>query len=226
MNNTKKRENLLLGILINVVIPSLILSKLSGTLTEVGALILALSLPLCYGIYEMILAQKLSFFSVIGIVSILLTGGVGLLKLPSEYLAIKEALIPGLLGLCIFISIWTPFPVIRSLLQSGLDFDAVDKKLHEHKKNIEFDSVLTKATLIFSLSFFVSSILNFLLAKWIVVSPTGSSAFNEELGRMTLLSYPVIVVPSFLIMMVMAYYVISKLTKLTGISIEDLMVKR
>ena len=174
----------------------------------------------------MISAKKVSFFSVIGVVSIMLTGGVGLLKLPAEYLAIKEALIPGLIGICILISIWTPFPVIRSLLQSGLDFESIDKKLHEHNKNAEFETVMTKATLIFALSFFVSSTLNYLLAKWIVVSPTGSTAFNEELGRMTLLSYPVIVVPSFLIMMVMAYYVISKLTKLTGIAMEDLMVKR
>jgi hypothetical protein len=48
--------------------------------------------------------------------------------------------------------------------------------------------------------------MNYLLATWIVVSPAGTAAFNEELGRLTLLSYPVIALPSMLIMAAVLYY--------------------
>jgi hypothetical protein len=41
---------------------------------------------------------------------------------------------------------------------------------------------------------FFSAVMNYLTANWVVTSPVGSAAFNEELGLMTLLSYPVITI--------------------------------
>ena len=65
--------------------------------------------------------------------------------------------------------------------------------------------------------------MNYVLAKWIVTSPGGSVAFNEELGRLTLLSYPMIAIPSMLMMMAIFYYLWRTIHGLTGLRLEEIM---
>lgn len=62
--------------------------------------------------------------------------------------------------------------------------------------------------------------MNYDLAKYIVVSPKSSGAFNEELGQLTLLSYPVIAIPSML-MMVLFYYLWRTMFSLTGLVLDE-----
>ena len=68
--------------------------------------------------------------------------------------------------------------------------------------------------------------MNYILAKWIVVSPSGSSAFNEELGRLTFLSYPMIAIPSMIMMIGIMYYLWRTVTRLTGLTLEDVLVTK
>jgi hypothetical protein len=63
--------------------------------------------------------------------------------------------------------------------------------------------------------------MNYLLATWIVTSPAGSPAFNEELGRMALLSYPVIAMPSMLMMMAVLYYLARTIRMLAGLKFTE-----
>jgi hypothetical protein len=63
--------------------------------------------------------------------------------------------------------------------------------------------------------------MNYLLATWIVTSPAGSPAFNEELGRMALLSYPVIAIPSMLMMMAVLYYLFRTIRILSGLTFTE-----
>ena len=74
--------------------------------------------------------------------------------------------------------------------------------------------------------FFLSSFLNYVLAKWIIVSPAGTAAFNEELGKMTALSFPVISVPATIVMMAALFYLFRSIKKLTGLGLEDVMVEQ
>ena len=62
------------------------------------------------------------------------------------------------------------------------------------------------------------------LVGWIVTSPTGSAAFNEELGRLTLLSYPMIALPATLMMMAILYYIWRTVHDMTGLTMEELLV--
>ena len=66
--------------------------------------------------------------------------------------------------------------------------------------------------------------MNYGLAKTIVTSASGSSAFNEELGRMNLLSYPVIVVPSMIMMLAIFWFIWRTVSKLTGLTLEEVML--
>jgi len=61
------------------------------------------------------------------------------------------------------------------------------------------------------------------LAIWVLKAPAGTPEFNEQLARMTALSYPVIVIPSLIIMMVAVWILIRGLRQLTGLDVEQIL---
>lgn len=208
-----------------VIIPTLILKKLSGDdmLGPSNALILALTLPFLVGLYGFIKERKVSFIPALGFISILLTGGIGLLQLPKEYIAYKEALVPGLIALAAIISIYTKHPFIRAFIYNDalVDTDKVGERLEQAGKTEEFDSMMVNATWIMTSSFILSSILNYALAKWIVVAESGTPEFNDQLGTMALWSYPVIALPCSVFTIYALFYVMNNIKRLTGLELEE-----
>jgi hypothetical protein len=202
--------------------------KLSGddALGATTALIVALAFPLGWGLFERVKYNKFNFFALLGLISVLLTGGIGLLQLDSQWLAIKEAAIPGLISIAVLVSTRTRYPLIKTLLYSPkiMDVDKIKQKLEDSGNTEEFEGRLLNATYLLSGAFFFSSVMNYILAKWIVTSAAGSTAFNEELGQMTLLSYPVIAIPSMIIMMAIFYYLWRTIHGMTGFSLEEILV--
>lgn len=225
----QKKSGFLSNLLINVVIPAVILSRFSGedALGPVWAVVVALAFPLLFGVWELKQSGKINFFSVLGIVSVLLTGGISLLQLDPAYIAIKEALIPGLIGVIVLVSQYTPYPLVKKLLINPelLDTDKLQQALAAQNNSAEFDQRMARAGYIVAASFFMSSALNYVLAKAIVVSQPGTTAYAEELGRMTWLSYPVIVVPSMIMLLGSIWYIFRQIGKLTGQSLEDFILQ-
>ena len=216
-----------IDLLVSIIIPSVILMKFSGDehLGSVNALIIGLAFPLGWGLFELIKYRKKNLIALLGLISVALTGGIGLLELDAGWLAIKEAAIPAIIGLAVLISTWTKYPLVRTLLYNPnvLDVDKIHQALEERGGVAEFEGRLLKASYYFSSTFLFSSIMNFILAKWIVVSPSGTEAFNEELGRMTLVSYPMIAIPSMVMMMLIFYYLWRTIRRLTGYTLEEVM---
>lgn len=221
------KESFLANLLLNIVIPTLILTKLSDDkfLGATWAMVVALAFPLAYGIYDFARVRKLNFFSILGIVSVLLTGGISLLHLDPKYIAIKEAAIPALLGIITLISMRTRFPLVRAFIYNDkvLKIHKVDAALDHYQTRKQFEQTLNIASLAIAGSFFISSILNYVLAKIIMVSPAGTAAFNAELGRMTALSYPVIALPMMLIMIGTLFYVFRSIRLLTHLTLEEVI---
>ena len=218
----------MIDLLISVIIPSVVLMKFSddADLGAANALFLALAFPFGWGLFELIKRRKFNLIAVFGIVSVLLTGGIGLLELDLKWLAIKEAAVPLAIGLAVLGSTFTRYPLIKTLIYnpSIMDVDTIHKTLDERGNRKEFEARLLKATYFLSSTFLFSSVMNYIIAKWIVTSPTGSSAFNEELGRMTLVSYPMIAIPSMVMMIGIMFYLWRNIRKLTGLTIEEIMV--
>ncbi len=79
-------------------------------------LILALAFPIGWGLYELVRFKITNYIALLGLVSVLLTGGIGLLKLDAQWLAVKEAAIPALLGIAVLISARVGYPLIKTLL--------------------------------------------------------------------------------------------------------------
>ena len=217
----------MIDLLVSIILPSVILMKFSGEndLGASGALITALAFPLGWGIFELIKYRKFNFIALLGLISVLLTGSIGLLKLDTQWLAIKEAAIPAIIGLVVLISTKTRYPLIKTMLFNPkiMDVDKINNKLEEHNSTEKFESRLMKATYLLAGTFLFSAIMNYVLAKWIVTSPAGSAEFNEQLGQMTLYSYPMIAIPSMIMMMGTFYYLWKTINGMTGLSLEEIM---
>ncbi|WP_297576252.1 VC0807 family protein [uncultured Deefgea sp.] len=225
--SAQKQPSLLINLLLNILIPTLILTKLSTDqwLGPTWAVVAALAFPLGYGLYDLKQSGKVNFISILGMVSVLLTGGISLLALDPKYLAIKEAAIPTLIGLALLISQFTPYPLLHKLLYNDqiLNLTAIKQALVTEQQQAEFYKRLNITNYLVASSFFLSGVLNYLLARWIVVSPAGTSEFAAELGKMTALSYPVIMVPSMIVLMASLWYLLHSLKKLTGLDTDQLL---
>lgn len=225
-----KKESLLGNLLLNIVIPTLILTKLSGDdwLGTKWAIVVALAFPLLYGLRDLLQSGKVNFFSALGIISILLTGGISLLELDAEYIAIKEAAIPGLLGIATVVSLYTRWPLVKTLLYNDriLDTGKIAQALASNGNETAFERTLLHASWMIAGSFFLSSSLNYILAKVLLQSPPGTAAFNEELGKMTALSFPVIALPATVILMLVLFFLFRRIGKLTGLKLEEIVVQQ
>ncbi|WP_087025695.1 VC0807 family protein [Thaumasiovibrio subtropicus] len=225
-NANQKKSNPLFEIVFNVFIPSFILMKLSGDdqLGSVWALVVALAFPLAYGGYELVRFKKFNFIALLGFVSVLLTGGIGLLQLDTKWLALKEALIPGLIGLAVLISSFTPYPVVKKMIFNDtiLNLALIEEKLNERNQRQAFDRCLSTSNYLFASTFVFSSVMNYVLATWIVTSPAGTEAFNAELGKLTLISYPMIAIPCILMMLGIFYFVWRQIKAMTDLETEEI----
>ncbi|AVX01694.1 VC0807 family protein [Vibrio vulnificus] len=225
-NTTAKKSNPLVEILFNVFVPSFILMKFSGEehLGTALALVVALLFPIVYGGMDLNRNKKFNFISALGFVSVLLTGGIGLLELDTKWLALKEALIPGLIGLAVFGSTFTRYPLMQKMVLNDtvLNLELITQRLKERGKTDAFERCLMSSNYLFASTFAFSSVMNYFLATWIVTSPAGTVEFNEELGKLTLYSYPVIAIPSMLMMFGIFYYVWRQIRSMTSLETEQI----
>ena len=219
--------NPLVNILVNIVFPAVILNKFSGPerLGPIVALMIGLSLPLLYGAWEFYKTRHHNFVSVLGFVSILLTGGLGLMKVDGIWFAVKEAAIPSLIAIATLVSVKTKKPFVKLMLYNDkvINLPVVDAALDRNQARPGFNRLMLNTTMVLACSFVLSAVLNFFLAMYLLKSPAGTPEFNEELGKMTALSYPVIVVPSLLVMMIAVWMLIRGLKKLTGLEMNDIL---
>ncbi len=223
----KKRENPLYSLLLNIVIPVIILTKFSDE-AHLGAftgLVVALAFPLGYGVIDFIKKKKANIMSVLGLVSVLITGVIGLLELNAQWIAVKEAAIPFVIGLLILISMRARYPLVKKLLfnDTFINTELVYQRLEENNTRQAFEDKIKNSSYWLTLSFFFSATLNFILAKIIVQSPSGTTAFNQEIGRMTALSFPVIALPSTIILMFILFNIFNRVKKITGLTLEEIV---
>lgn len=220
-----KPSQSLTQLLINIAIPTFILIKGAETsfLSPVMAFSIAISIPLLYGAIDYIKSRTHNLFALIGLINIALTGTIGLLELDPKWLAVKEAGVPFVLGLAVLISAKIGKPFLTPVIEFVFDIERIQKALKSPKKHVVFERKVVLSTYMVAVSFFLSSLLNYLLAKLLVQSPPGTVEFNQELGRMTALSFPVIALPSTLILVAAIWMLLRHIRELTGLSLEEII---
>ena len=150
--NKSKKESMWLNIGFNLLLPILFLKKgdewfgpslenilnspKDGTLVGSVMLILAISFPIGYGIWDFYRRRKWNFLSILGALSALLTGGIGLLPGATVLMfAIKEAALPAILGVMTIITLKTKKPLVKLFLYNPdvINVELVDQALSKQR---------------------------------------------------------------------------------------------
>lgn len=223
----KKKDNAFVNIIINVVIPSVIMTKFSTpeTLGEVNGLLIALAFPLSYGVADFIRQKKLNLFSALGLISVLLTGGIGLLQLDRRWMIAKETAIPLLMGVFVLATLRAKKPLLTTFFGEVLDLDRLEEAYSAGGHPGAFEQQLRKSSKLLGYSFFFSAALNFVLAVAILDGEPGTQAFTESLGRMTALSFPVITLPMMVVVGYILWQLFHQIKAHTNRDIEEFLRK-
>ena len=234
MPPAQKKESFWLNLGLNVVLPALILSKGQSALENalklepdsippLAIFCVALAFPFFYGILDLIKRKKWNIFSIFGVLNVFLTGTVGLFELSREWIIAKEAGIPAILGLLVLGSAYTSKPLARVLIYNDalLDVKMLDDVLEKKGAKTEFQKSLKASTILIAASFFVSALIQFFLAASIFTGKTSGSEFNEQVGKMTWVSYIAVLGPCMIISILALLKIFKDLKRLTGLSLEE-----
>ena len=228
----------------NVLIPIVALSFLGKNgdkiwhIGPVAGMLVAVSLPVIYGVHHLIKTRKPNFFSILGIVSILLTGGIAIMAYKDNgtvdtaaplWFALKEAAIPFVFGVTIFVSHWKKTPLIRVFLYNPDFFDipSIEKRIKEKSAESDYMKLIFSGTLLLAGSFFISMVMNYFLALHFLTENTGSQEdFNDGVAKLTGWGFAVIGLPMLIILMVIMWRFVSSLKKITGMQNDQILLAR
>jgi hypothetical protein len=221
-----KPENLLLNLVCNLVVPTTVLIWFSKDrfLGPLWGLLVALIFPLGYGLYDLATRKKTNFLSILGFLSVLASGGLALAKVGGIWFAIKDAVLPTVLGLTVLASLKSKTPLVKELFfnEQFIDLPRVESALAARSMQTEFEALLRRASLGLAVTFIATAPISFALALYVLRSPPGTPEFNAELGKMHWLALLVIAVPSVAATMVVFTKLIGGLERLTGLTQDEI----
>ena len=234
-----QRENPFFNLLFNILIPIILLNKghlLFGKKTAVFVLLLALACPLFYGIFDFIKNKRKNIISIFGTLNVLFTGGFALYKLSGTWFAVKEAVFPLLVGIFIFISAYTKKNFFEYLIRYSpiLKWDLIEKKIQIFSSKNHLKILFKKCTLMFSLSFFISAILNFILALYIfseeklleLSSSEKEIILNKKIADMTWMGFVIIGLPMTVFAIGVFWWFLKHLAKITQLRMEQILITK
>ena len=151
-----KPENPWLNLGFNIVLPSFLLIKgrklfesvgIMGENVDAQVFVFALAFPIAYGIWDLARRRKFNIFSVIGVLSVILTGGIGLMKMSREWIIVKEGLVPLVIGAAVLLTVFTRRPLAKMIMlnESVVDLPKIEAALDERGTREKFDEALKKA---------------------------------------------------------------------------------
>lgn len=251
---SKKQESPLVNIMVNVLLPVLALSYLSKDpvldnieakpwhLGPMKALMVALALPLGYGIWHFLKTKKFNLFSGVGVLSVVLTGAVTLYLWNEDgsvkpdaafWFGAKEAIQPIILGVAFLLSSKTKSPLFSEFVYNDAIFDLqrIQKSVAEQGKKAEHEEIIRKNTLIFCSSFVISAILNFCLAFYFLGDLDFSAVnarelYNSGVAKITGWGFAVIGLPLLVFAGFVFFKLIREVEALTGLSREEVILAR
>ena len=109
------------------------------------------------------------------------------------------------------------------MTEALFDVERLKSALREKGTEAVFEKRLVGLTWGLASSMFLSSVLNYALAKIILKSEPGTEAFTAEIGKMTGWSHVVILIPCMIIMFFVMNKLFDTLTELTGLKLDDLL---
>ncbi|MEG0023889.1 MAG: VC0807 family protein [Akkermansia sp.] len=255
--SSPKQSSSLTGILLNVIIPVVILDYCSGGSTnilarlpeqklwELGplwAMILALSLPIGYGLKSLFQQKRFDIMSIVGMSGVILTGVISLFVIGDHgqihwatpwLFASKEAFIPLILATAVLVSASTPTPLINAFLYNPelFDISRIEQAIKTNKKEHDYQRLLMHSTWILTGTLVCSSIANFFLSLFFMTpilqfpEKQQQVEYNIAIGQITWWGFLIIGVPLLIAMGITLIYLLKSLGKLTSLSRTEILLK-
>lgn len=221
-------QNPLLDLLLNVVVPSVVLEKLSkpNYLGPAWALVVAVLIPVGYGLWCFSQKRGMNFFSVFGLIAVVVTGGLGLMKLEAVWFAAKEAAFAVVLGLAFPLSLRFGRPLVSEMLLNPqiVNVPLIEKSLNTPERRNGFTTLLKEASWGMGGTMLLSAVANFLLAWYLLEGKEpGSEPYTQAIGRLNWMNYLVIGLPMVAVTMGLLFWMLKRISGLTGLEREDFM---
>lgn len=220
-------ENVWVSLACNVVVPGFLLGWLSKPerLGPQWGLVVGLAVPIGYGVWDFLHRRQVNLLSILGFTSVLLTGVLGLLKTDPFWFAVKAGAFSALMGLAIPLTLGTRRPLVKQMLYNDqiLDTARADAALAERQATAAFDAVLRRVSWVLAFSFLASGVVNFVMARWIVTATSGTPEFNDQVGKLHWIEWPVITIPFLGVMVWCLMSFLKSLTRLTGLTQDELL---
>ena len=228
MSAPSSKPHPLADLLLTLIVPSMVLETLSkpDRLGPGWALVVASALPIGFGIWCWQQKKGLNFFSIFGLVAVILTGGLGIMNLDAKWFAAKEALFPILLGLAFPLSHRFGTPLIKELLLNPqvINHGALNRALDTETKREAFERLLRKASWGMLGTTFLSAAGNYALAMHLLGGEApGSEAYVQAIGKLNWMGFIVIGIPLLGITIALLIWLLRQLSALTGLERDDLM---
>lgn len=219
---------MIINLLCNLVMPFLILKKYSdeNTLGPKVGLVVALAFPIFYLIFDWIKKKKVNKLSILCFIGFLIMGGVGLLNLPRQFVAIERASIPVIIAVVLLVSVKVgKEPLVNKLIYNDtiLNTKKIDELLEQNGKKEEFEKMMLNVTYLLSATFLLSGIVNYLLTSHYMSDE--SVTYEAALSQVLLWSFLIIAIPCTIMMMVGMWYMLKNLSKMTGLEMDDLFAE-
>lgn len=253
---TNSRSSLI-GIFINILLPVLILDYCSAgsinplerapdaSFWHIGplwALVLALSLPLVYGVRSLLVTRRFDLMSGVGMAGVLLTGVISLFVIGPEgrihsatpwLFAGKEALIPLILAAAVIVSRSTSAPLLNMFIYTPELFDIgrIERSVTDKGCEQDYQRLLAQSSWILAGTLVASSIGNFFLSLAFMSSvmrqPESEQqvAYNMAIGSITWWGFLIIGVPILAALVFIMTNLVRRLGLLTGLSRDELLLK-
>lgn len=229
------KDNPILSLLVNIIIPVLLLEKMGGWWGaphgQTIALLTALSLPIGYGLFEWIVKKNKSWIAILGVINVASTGLFVVLQLEGHFFAFKEASFPLLIGFFVWFSQKMNTPFFKALFYNipGLDINKLNSSIKEKQAEKKIHALFNHSTKLFSGSFFLSALLNFTIAYFIFIPIEASdevlrqSILNQQIARMTWMGYAMIGLPLTIVTGYIFWDFMRRMKKCIGLSFTDLV---
>lgn len=223
----KSNPNPLAELALTVVAPSLVMDYLSepARLGPYWALVVGMLFPLAFGIWCWVHHSGWNALSGLGLITVLLSGGLGLLKLDAFWFAVKESAMPVILGLAFPLSHRWGKPLINALVMQPhiLNQRAIQSALDEPAKQVAYDATLLQASWQLGVGMVLSAVANFFLALWLLAGKEpGTPSFVKGVGTLNWASTLVVGAMLVIIMLVVMVAFLRKIQAITGLDKDDI----
>jgi hypothetical protein len=214
--------------LLTLVLPSLALDRLSepGSVGPFWALVISLLFPIGFGIWCLWKKTGWNIFSILGFVTILLSGSLGLLKLDAFWFAVKESAMPLALGIAFPLSHRFGKPLIKALFMQShvMNVKTLEASLAIEDRRSRFNAALFRASCGMCIGMIGSAVANFPLAMWLLGGKEpGSEAFVKGIAKLYWVNLVVIGVPMMGAMVVVFLWFLREIRRITHLERDDLL---